>query len=126
MDSNVVVWFEIPVKNMERAIRFYETVLNLKLTLQDFNEPRAFFPLDNKKQGSGGALVLNDKYFNPSKDGVLIYFNSPTGDIANELSKVEDAGGDVLMTKTLINKDVGYMGLIFDTEGNKIAFHSMK
>jgi uncharacterized protein len=126
MENNVVGWFEIPVKNMDRAIRFYEAVLDVKLTLKDFDEPRAFFPSDNKKYGSAGALVMNDKYFNPSKDGVLIYFNSTSGDLANELSKVESAGGDILKPKTLIKEDIGYMGMIIDTEGNRIAFHSMK
>ena len=126
MENNIVGWFEIPVKNMERAIRFYEAVLGIKFTLHDFEEPRAFFPGDNTKYGSPGALVFNDKYFNPSKDGVLIYLNSPSGDLANELSRVASSGGDVIMQKTIITEEAGYMGLIFDTEGNRIAFHSMK
>jgi len=30
--QNLVSWIEVPVTDMERAIRFYETVFDLKLT----------------------------------------------------------------------------------------------
>ena len=59
-----------------------------------------------------------------SADGVQIYFTSPSGDAAKELSKVENAGGNLLRPKTLISEDVGYYGLLLDTEGNRIAVHS--
>jgi len=39
---------------------------------------------------------------------------------------VEKAGGRVLQPKTLINEDVGYMGLFLDTEGNRMAVHSRR
>ena len=57
---------------------------------------------------------------------MLIYFTSPSGDLSNELTKVESAGGKVLMPKKLITDDIGYMALCIDTEGNRIALHSRK
>jgi predicted enzyme related to lactoylglutathione lyase len=57
---------------------------------------------------------------------VQLYFTSPSGDAANELARVEGAGGKLLQPKTLISEDVGYYGLLLDTEGNRIAVHSIK
>jgi predicted enzyme related to lactoylglutathione lyase len=73
-----------------------------------------------------GSLVDNQEFYKPSTDGVLVYFTAHSGDLANELAKVETAGGKVLQQKTLITEDVGYMGLFIDSEGNRIAMHSRK
>ncbi len=57
-------------------------------------------------------------------DGPLIYFTCP--DLNNELSRVEDAGSKIMQPKTEIGGGHGFMGLIKDTEGNRIALHSVK
>jgi predicted enzyme related to lactoylglutathione lyase len=69
-------------------------------------------------------LVHHPEHYKPSTDGVLIYFSSRTGDLADELSKIEGAGGQILVPKTLIAEDIGYMAVFLDTEGNRIALHS--
>jgi predicted enzyme related to lactoylglutathione lyase len=56
--------------------------------------------------------------------GTLVYFTAHSGDLDNELGRVENAGGKVFQPKTLISDDVGYMAVIGDTEGNRIALHS--
>jgi uncharacterized protein len=124
MKNNVVGWFEIPVSDMDRAIKFYETVFDLKLSRHKMNaEDMAWFPY-TEGAGAPGSLVYQPDYYKPSADGTLIYFTSLSGDLSNELSKVESAGGKVLQQKKLIAPDVGYMGLFLDTEGNRIALHS--
>ena len=126
MDRNVVGWFEIPVTNMERAIKFYETVFDLKLERNQMGDlDMAWFPFADVP-GSPGSLVYHKDFYKPSTDGTLIYFTCHSGDLKNELSKVESAGGKVLMPKKLITEDVGYMALCVDTEGNRIALHSRK
>lgn len=57
-------------------------------------------------------------------DGTLVYFTAFSGDLNNELGRVEKAGGKVLQEKTLIAEGYGQMALILDTEGNRIALHS--
>jgi hypothetical protein len=47
-------------------------------------------------------------------------------DLAGSLSNVEAAGGKVLMPKTQIAPEYGYMAIFLDTEGNRLAMHSMK
>ncbi|MBE0646186.1 MAG: VOC family protein [Bacteroidales bacterium] len=125
INHNVVGWFEIPVTNMERAIKFYSTVFEVELTrMQAGPEDMAFFPWVENSMGAGGCLVHHPGYYSPSKDGVVIYFTAWSGDAAIELSRVEAAGGKVLQEKKQISPEHGFMGLILDTEGNRIAVHS--
>lgn len=125
METNKAVtvgWFEIPTLDMERAINFYETIFNTKLsrnTLGNFD--MAWFPWHEDAKGSGGSLV-NHKEYTPTSDGTLIYFASEN--IDNELSRIEAAGGKILTPKTQISPEIGYMALFVDTEGNRIALHS--
>lgn len=123
--NNIMGWFEIPVNDMERAMEFYETVLGVKLERNKLDGlDMAWFPWEEDGLGCSGSLVCNPEYYKPSADGTLIYFTPRSGDLANELSRVEAAGGKVLMAKKLISEDIGYMGLFLDTEGNRVAIHS--
>jgi predicted enzyme related to lactoylglutathione lyase len=125
MKANMVGWFEIPVTDMNRAKKFYDTVFDIKVQIQDFEGTKMGwfpFPEDPEAKGSGGSLIENEKYYKPSNSGILIYFSSI--DIETELKKVETAGGVVLQQKTLITDDIGYMALFLDSEGNRIALHS--
>ncbi|MDP4207029.1 MAG: VOC family protein, partial [Bacteroidota bacterium] len=70
------------------------------------------------------ALVYLPDLYKPSSDGTVIYFTAFSGDLNNELSRVEKAGGKILEGKKLIKEEIGYMAIILDTEGNKIALHS--
>lgn len=122
--SVTVGWFEIPVKDMDRAISFYRNVFNAPLTKQDFGGVlMAWFPWDETAKGAGGSLIQNENY-TPSHKGTQVYFSSE--DVTTELNKVEKAGGKVLQHKTEISPDIGYMALFEDTEGNRIALHSVK
>lgn len=125
MKNNMVGWFEIPVKDMDRAINFYETIFDIKIQKQDLDGLlMGWFPFAEDGLGAAGSLVKHDEFYAPSQNGVLIYFTAHSGDLKNELSKVEGAGGKVLQEKKLISEDIGYMGLFIDTEGNRIAIHS--
>jgi predicted enzyme related to lactoylglutathione lyase len=125
--NNVVGWFEISVRNMERAIQFYETLFDLKLTRHQIGPLHmAWFPWEEAGQGASGSLVQKDDFHKPSMDGVLAYFTATSGDLSVELARVQGAGGKVLLPKTLIAEDIGYMAVIVDSEGNRIAIHSRK
>jgi predicted enzyme related to lactoylglutathione lyase len=124
MESNAAGWFEIPVSKMERAIKFYESVFGYKLERHQMGElDMAWFPFADVP-GAPGSLVYHKEFYKPSTDGTLVYFTCHSGDLSNELSKVESAGGKDLVPKTLIKEDVGYMAVCVDTEGNRIALHS--
>ena len=121
---SLINWFEIPVTNIERAIGFYETVLDKKLTRQDMQGFKmALFPYP--EGGTGGALCQHPEYQPAPSGGVVIYLDGGD-DLAVPLGRVVAAGGQVVMPKTLITPEIGYMGFFKDTEGNVIALHSCK
>jgi predicted enzyme related to lactoylglutathione lyase len=125
MEHNMVGWFEIPVTDMERARAFYNTVFNVEIQVEDFGGVlMGWFPFVDGKKGASGALVQNRAYIPDDKKGVLIYFSS--GDVNDELSRIYGVGGKLIQPKTLISKDIGYMALFIDSEGNRIALHSRK
>ena len=129
MNSQMVGWFEVPVLDMDRAVQFYTTVFNIDIKVQQFG-PTAMgwfpFPEDANAKGAGGSLIHNPAHYKPSDQGALLYFTSRSGDVNDELDRIEAAGGEILKPKTQISEDHGYMALIKDTEGNRIALHSLK
>jgi len=121
--KNAINWFEIPVKDLNKAKAFYETVLGAKLQVMEaMGMKSAFFPAD-LQNGIGGCLMEGQGY-EPSTKGSLVYLNGGD-DLSVPLSKVEAAGGKILLPKTAIGPN-GFMAHFTDTEGNKVAFHSMK
>jgi uncharacterized protein len=125
INHNVAGWFEIPVTDMDRAIKFYQTVFDFKLEYHKLGPlEMAWFPYVEKSIGSAGSLVLNTSNYKPSSDGVLIYFTAFSVDVSIELGRVEAAGGKALMPRTQISPEIGFMALFMDSEGNRIALHS--
>lgn len=124
--KNAISWFEIPATDIERATRFYETIFEIKLTPLDMpNIKMRLFPLDNPMDGVGGAVVESDGFHKPSAtEGPLIYLNG-NPDVQKVLDRLEEAGGKIMVPKTEISPEYGYMAVFFDTEGNRIALHSV-
>ncbi|HEY8513511.1 MAG TPA: VOC family protein [Cyclobacteriaceae bacterium] len=122
--QNAINWFEIPVNNLERAQKFYETIMDISMIPVEVDTFRMLmFPVDDSR-GVGGALIESPGNYNPSlTDGPLIYLNG-NPDLQNVLNRVEGAGGKIMVPKTQITPEYGYMAVIQDTEGNRIALHS--
>jgi len=94
--KNAINWFEIPVKNFDRAKKFYETILGANMQLMEAMEMKsAFFPADLETGGIGGCIIQGDSY-EPSPKGSLAYLNEGD-DSGVPLSKVEAAGGKILL-----------------------------
>ena len=122
--ANAINWFEIPAKNFERAKAFYEKVLGVEIMVMPHPAFKyGMIPADMQSGQVGGGLVEGDG-FEPSATGVLIYLNGGD-DLAVPLSRIEAAGGKVIVPKTSIGGN-GFMAQFIDTEGNKVALHSMK
>ena len=124
--KNAISWFEIPATDIDRATKFYEAIFNIKLNPLDLpNIKMRMFPLEDPMNGVGGAVVDSGGFHKPSAtDGPLIYLNG-NPDVQNVLSKVEAAGGKIMVPKTQISEEYGYMAVFLDTEGNRIALHSV-
>jgi predicted enzyme related to lactoylglutathione lyase len=122
--KNAINWFEIPVKDFDRAQKFYETVLDVKTNVMEaMGMKMAMFPAEMESGGVGGGIVLADGY-EPTASGTLVYLNGGD-DLSIPLSRVEAAGGKIVLPKTSIGPN-GFMAHFLDPEGNKVAFHSMQ
>ncbi|MCT4625097.1 MAG: VOC family protein [Schleiferiaceae bacterium] len=119
--KNAISWFEIPVVEFDRAKTFYESVLNAEMPVMEMGEAiSAFFPAD-LQEGIGGCIIKTDGH-EPNANGVLVYLNGGD-DLDVPLSRVEAAGGKIILPKTSIGEN-GFMAYFLDTEGNRVAFHS--
>jgi len=122
--TNSLNWFEIPATDIARAKTFYETIFNIRM--QDMPDmmgmKMAGFPAEMGSGKANGALAQSPMH-KPSMEGVIIYLNA-NPDIDVVISRIEAAGGKILIPKMMISKDIGSMAFFADTEGNKIALHA--
>ncbi len=118
--KNFISWFEIPAVNFQQAVDFYNHIYGITMEqVSDENYAMAFFPAN---KGIGGAVVAGPGS-TPGDSGPLIYLNAGE-DLNPILQKVEEAGGRIVMSKTLINEESGYFAIFIDSQGNKLALHS--
>ncbi len=121
--TNSINWFEIPVTDFARAKKFYEILFDAEIMEMPFPGGKyGMLPCD-MQNGVGGGIVQGEG-FTPSDKGTVVYLNG--GDDLNvPLSRIENAGANILLPKTAIGQN-GFMAHFIDTEGNRVALHSMK
>ncbi len=121
--NNAINWFEIPVTDMQRAKKFYETVFDIEMTDLELGNGliMALFPAD--PDAVGGSLCQHPAFYHPGHQGPLIYLNANPA-MKEKLDRVEFSGGKILRPMSPISEEFGSMSLIEDTEGNRIALHS--
>ncbi len=124
--QHAISWFEIPTTDINQAQQFYETIFGITMIPMDMpNIQMRMFPLDDMMTQVGGALVNSGGFHKASAtDGPLIYLNA-NPDVQNVLDKVVAAGGSIVVPKTEISPDYGFMAVFMDTEGNRVALHSV-
>lgn len=124
MQKNPIGWTEIPVTDIDRAEKFYQEFFGFKMQRQPDADgySKSWFPMD-EGYGSAGMLIKGEEYV-PTHQGVLVYFTAP-GTVEEGLKKAEKMGQKILTPKTDIGEH-GFFGCIEDSEGNKIALHSME
>ena len=121
--TNPVNWFEIPVKDIGRARTFYEKVFNWELSREETGpDTMAFFPMTRGAEGAAGMLTKGETY-DPSHAGTIVYFS--VDDIEETLRRINANGGKTLLPKKSIG-EYGFIAHFEDTEGNRLALHSMK
>jgi predicted enzyme related to lactoylglutathione lyase len=121
--DNSLNWFEISVSDINRAKKFYESVFGIKMQEQEMMGMKmALFPSEDMNGKVSGGLVQGPHH-KPSADGAKVYLNA-NPDLSVALGKVEAAGGKLMLPKTKISDEIGYMAGFFDSEGNAVALHS--
>lgn len=123
-NSNSLNWFEIPAKDITRAKKFYESIFNTKM--DEMSEMMGMkmvgFPAEMGNGKASGALVQSEMH-KPSTDGAVIYLNA-NPKIDNVIERIEKSGGKLVMPKTQISPEIGFMAFFIDSEGNKMALHA--
>lgn len=120
--ENSLNWFEIAVKDIKRARKFYESIFGISMQEMEMNGIKmAFFPWEDGSGKANGGLAQS-KMHKPSKSGAVIYLNA-NPDLSKVLRKIEKAGGKITLPKTAAG-EFGYMAFFTDTEGNTVALHS--
>ena len=125
--QNAISWFEIPTTDINRAQKFYEAIFDMSMIPMDFpNIKMRMFPLDDMMTQVGGAIVDSGGFHKTSAtDGPLLYLNA-NPDVQQVLDRVEAAGGKIMVPKTEISPEYGFMAVFIDTEGNRIGLHSVQ
>lgn len=121
--THAINWFEIPVTDFTRAKKFYETLFDAEIMEMPFPDGKyGMLPCD-MQNGVGGGIVQGEGFI-PSDKGSIVYLNG--GDDLNiPLSRITNAGAKILLPKTAIGEN-GFMAHFIDSEGNRVALHSMK
>jgi hypothetical protein len=123
--THAISWFEIPTDDIERAQKFYETIFDIKMIPLNFpNLQMRMFPISDP-MNIGGALVYNEDFYQTSSvAGPMIYLNA-NPDVQIVLDRVVVAGGSIIVPKTEISPEHGFMAIFIDSEGNRMALHSV-
>lgn len=109
-------WFEIPVIDMDRAVRFYEAMLGAPLERDVVDgHPAAHLPAP-APGAVGGALMQGESYV-PSVDGTRVYLG--VEDVEATLARGLAAGGELLYPPTTVGALI--VAEVSDSEGNRIA-----
>lgn len=115
-------FIEIPVLDMDRAVKFYEYIMDIRLQAMEYaGALMAFFP---RKSGTPGCSLIKDDSYVPTTNGVLVYLDA-WDDMDRILERIETSGGQIALEKTMISENHYYAKFI-DSEGNQLAIFSTK
>jgi uncharacterized protein len=123
--QHAVNWFEIPVADLSRAMKFYEAMTGAALKREAFGAPgeeMAIFVTDTE-EGIGGCL-LSSPYAKPAQDGTTVYLNAAPS-IDAWIDRAQKAGATILTPKTALPPGMGFFAHILDSEGNRVGLHAL-
>jgi uncharacterized protein len=118
--ANQIVWCDIPVLNLDRALEFYSAVLGAEVKQQEF--PDMTIGILPHNDGEVGGCLFTSPDDKPSDRGILVYL-SVNGRLDDAIAAVVPHGGKVLKPKHAIGP-YGSRAIILDSEGNRVALHS--
>jgi predicted enzyme related to lactoylglutathione lyase len=121
--TNPIDWFEIPVRDIDRAQKFYETLLAAPMRRESMG-PQTLVVFGHAETGVGGCLLAGPAVPPPSEAGTLVYLRAePTLDAV--LARLAPAGGRLLTPKVQLPGEMGCFAHVADSEGNRVGLHAM-
>jgi predicted enzyme related to lactoylglutathione lyase len=121
LNPNVPAWFEIPTDNLDRAQRFYETILAQPLKRESFGGTDIAVLRGGAKPNSSGALIAMEDC-RPSVQGSIVYLS--VADLDAVLERAQTNGGDTLVPRTALPEGMGFFAQFRDCEGNRVGLWS--
>jgi len=118
--ANQIVWCDIPVLDLDRAIKFYSAVLGQEVKKHEF--PGMTVGVLPHGDGDAGGCLIQSADQKPGEQGVMIYLNA-NGRLDDASAAVVPNGGKVVQPKHSIGA-FGSRAIIIDSEGNRDALHS--
>jgi len=118
--NNAITWFEIPTADLERATKFYETVLDVQLI--PYGDANKVFP--RGEEGVSGCLVYRE-VSKPSTDGTTVFLNAD-GKLDVSVKRAEELGAKITVPRTEIPGGFGFFACLIDSEGNHVGLHSSR
>jgi predicted enzyme related to lactoylglutathione lyase len=119
-EGNAVTWFEIPTADIDRATKFYETLLAANMIPFPGDEPCQMFP---SGEGAVGGCLIQRLQQKPGAGGTMVFLNVD-GKIDDTLGRAETLGSKVIVPKTQVPGGYGYYACLIDSEGNHVGLHS--
>ncbi|MBC7777872.1 MAG: VOC family protein [Phycisphaerae bacterium] len=124
--KDAISWFEIPVSDFSRAKTFYQTIFDFEMPEMDMGPLKMGILLHDRDNGGvGGAICFGEGYKSSGANGPKAYLNGGK-DLNVVLNRVAGAGGSIVLPKTEIAPEMGYMAFFTDSEGNVLGLHSME
>jgi predicted enzyme related to lactoylglutathione lyase len=119
-EGNAITWFEIPTIDIERATKFYETLLAAEMLPFPGGEPCHMFP---SGEGCVGGCLIQRLQQKPGSGGTMVYLNVD-GKLDDTLARTQSLNAAILVPKTPIPGGFGYYACFIDSEGNHVGLHS--
>lgn len=122
--KQVIDWFEIPVRDFERACAFYETVLETQLQRENYAGAGVSMAVF-KGEGCAvkGALMSGNPALQVGVSATLVYLHAGVS-LDAALQRVIASGGKIVMPKTTLPDGLGLMAHILDVDGNRVGLHT--
>lgn len=120
--NNLISIVEIPTADFSRAMKFYQSILNVNI--EEIDMDGTLMGVLPNEEGTVNVCLVKGNDYKPTTDGAVVYLNAGN-DLQPMLDKVLQNGGEVIVPKTEISPEIGFFAQFIDTEGNRLGLHSI-
>ena len=123
LEHSPLVWAEIAVTDMNRAVAFYQTHFDLTFQHEVINEMEMSVA-QTANLGDPSFALLKHKMMMPNRNGSTVYLHLSLT-LNDKINALKAAGVEILLPPMAIKEgERGYSALFIDCEGNKVGLWS--
>jgi len=121
--KSAAAWFEIPCVDLNRAKRFYEIILGVRLDKDGFGDSNDVMCVFPAEPGAVAGALVQRSFQQPSTTGTMVYLNCD-GELHGTIARVPGAGGKIIIKPTPVPGGFGVYACLQDSEGNHVGLHT--